>query len=511
MNEKKSMADFAYSQSLKGIRETKKFIFVNLAIGMRFQGVNHGIAALIPILKQHKFDISVINLTDEIDSKDFFKKVMNYTPCIIGFSFTSHQFKYLKKYSKALGSNPHILQIAGGIHPTLDPEETLTKTDIDGVCVGEGEIPLDDLLIRISKSFDISDTRGFYWKQGETIKRNSIPSFINDLSSLPFPDYSGFNPNSVVHPYPFARRSLIVDKAAHKQVISVILSRGCPYNCSYCNNSALRNVYSSFKNYFRIPTVDYALKFLETLKKQYPHLQQIIFNDDLLMANAEWFLEFLEKYKKRICLPYTMQGRFELLTPKIAEALRKSGCVVLRLGLESGDENLRKKILNRMPSNELILEKAKLLKQAKIPICTLNMLGLPFEGKRQLQATLQLNKRIKPEFGTVCFFRPYKKTLLYDLCKNQGLIKSEKALENLTSKYDGPCIKMVDITESQCWRFYRKMQFYFFTQTFKYRCASFISSSKGINKLYLPIYIMKLLVGVFKIYYRDYINKEYKN
>ena len=488
----------------KNIFVNKSFLFVNFALGIRVTGVNHGIAVLAAILRKHSYKVGVINLTEELSENEFLDKIRSFIPSIVGFSCTSHQFKYLIKYSKILSKVAGILQLAGGVHATLSPSDILSRTDVRGVCVGEGEIPMVNLLNAINEGREIADTSGFFWKINGAIKKNPIPQFSYDLSSLEFPDYSIYPRDFVVRDWS-VDRSLVAQKSDIKKYIEVMISRGCPYNCHYCCNKALASVYPSSQGYFRLPSVEWSIQLLSSLLKQFPETEYIEFIDDLLIADKKWFLEFSKKYKVKINLPYRLCGRFELMTPEIIGALKDSGCVRVLFGLESGDELLRAELLNRRHSNALILEKCKLVKESGITICTLNIVGFPFETKKQMQATLELNKKIAPEFGTCYFFHPYKNTYLYELCEKSGLLKGDAEMHDITSNYSRSFIKLTGMAENDCIKFQRKLTFYFFIQTLKYRSRVFLSSNTGIKRLLLILLIMRILIKGVKLYYIDYI------
>ena len=362
-----------------------------------------------------------------------------------------------------------------------------------------------NLLNALNEGREISDTKGFLWKAANgAIKKNPIPQFSYDLSSLEFPDYTIYPRDFVVRDWS-VDRSLVAQKNDIKKYIEVMISRGCPYNCHYCCNKALASVYPSSQGYFRLPSVKWSIELLSALLKQYPETEYIEFIDDLLIADKKWFLEFSKEYKEKINLPYRLCGRFELMTPEIIEALKMSGCVRVLFGLESGDELLRTELLNRDHSNALIAEKCRLVKESGITICTLNIVGFPFETKEQMQETLELNKRIAPEFGTCYFFHPYKNTYLYELCEKNGLLKSDAEMRDITSNYSRPFIKLTGMAENDCIKFQKKLTFYFFTQTLKYRCRGFLSSNRGIKRLSLVFLITHIFIKGVKLYYIDYI------
>jgi hypothetical protein len=127
--------------------------------------------------------------------------------------------------------------------------------------------------------------------------------------------------------------------------------------------------------------------------------------------------------------------------------------------------------------------------------------------KEQMNATLHLNKKIKPEFGTCFFFHPYKATHLYTVCEDHGLLKDEQQMLNMTSNYDGPFIKLTHATEKECRHFQKKITFFFFRQTFAYRVRKFLESQRGIKKVMVIAIIVRLMFKATKIYLNDYMFK----
>jgi len=485
----------------------KKVVFITLSVGkLRAKGANPGVAALVPVFKKYSYEVSVLEMRDDFRKEDFLREIDERDPSIVGFSCTSPAYRYLVKYSNMLAERPEILQIAGGVHVTLDPRDVLSRTSVHGACIGEGEIPLEDLLGRIERGDDISKSQGFFWKFDDVITENPRPPFVEDLTTLAFQDFSVFARDVVVKDWD-VDRNIVVEACDRKKYITVQLSRGCPYRCPYCCNSACANVYPSPQKYYRIPSVEYSVTFLEKMLKDYPEVNFIETFDDLLIANKEWFISFAQAYKKRIHLPYKLDGRAEHITPEIIKALKDSGCVQVAMGIESGDEGLRQNLLKRPPSNEFIIERCRLITDAGLELMSINMIGLPFETKRQMKATLEFNKRINPHFGTVQFFHPYKRTELYDLCQRHGLLKNEGEMINIGDNFERPFIKLPDATEDQCRRLQKKLLFFFFMQTLRYRCRMFLFRRRGLRKVALVGAVIKIFGKGVKLYFQDYLKK----
>jgi len=413
----------------------KNFLFVNITVDDCYYGVNQGISILVPIVKKFSYNVSCLDINSTMDTENFYQQVLAFNPSIVAFSFIANQYKYLKKYSDTLAKAAEILQIAGGTGITLDFENYLNNTSLNGICIGEGETPMTNLLTRIEKQQDIYDTPGFYWKKNGILIKNNIPQFVDNLSTLDFPDFSVFNKNSVVNEIKQAQ---------------VVITRGCIYNCHYCCNSALSSIYPSKKQFYRAPSIEYSISFLEKLKKDYPDIEDIIFLDEFIIANEAWFIGFAKEYEKRIHLPNACCLRIESITPNTARALKNMGCQWARIGLECGCEDFRKKILNRNYSNKSFIEKCTILKNEGIKIFTFNMIGLPFEGVEEREKTLNLNKAIDADSGICTFFYPFKGTKLYEICKENNLLKDNHEVLKITNFSNVPGIKMTKYDETQC-------------------------------------------------------------
>ena len=449
----------------------KRFVFVDLSIDSGYYGVNHGISYLVPIIKKHSYEVSILHLTKRLSSRKFRGKIEKLNPQIVGFSFTSPQLKYFIKYSNAIAGLPNLIQIAGGVGPTLSPELVFEKSNIQGIVIGEGEKPLNQLLDNLNDGRDIYHIEGFYWKTNGTIIRNPVPAFTVDLSALDFPDYSDFERSVVVSP--------------ENNSLSVMLSRGCPYNCTYCCNKALRERYPSAIGYFRLPSVGYSVEFLEKLTSRYSDINAIEFFDDLLVANKGWFIEFAEQYEKKINIPCRMNVRPESINAEIIEALKRMRCYSVFIGLESGNEALRKSILNRHYSNELFIEKSKMIKDAGIDLYTFNIVGFPGEKIAQMNETYELNKQVDADNGKCSFFYPFPETKLYEICKKEKLLLSDKEMQKITNYNTKPAIKLDH--RKECITIQRMITNYFAEKSLQRKCGNLHASKPTIFTLILWI------------------------
>ncbi len=421
----------------------KNFLFINISVNSGYHGVNHGVAFLAPIVKKHSYRVKYLDITTDWDAQRFNQEVEGFQPSIIAFSCTSHQLKYLTKFTRFLAERPDILKIAGGVGVTLDPEWVIKQTFVDAVCIGEGEIPIESLLHNISCKNDLHTTEGFYFRNEKNAFKNPPPQFIGDISLLR-PDYSIFDKNAVLK----------------DGRINLMLGRGCVYDCNYCSNKALSSVYSSAKGYFRLPPVEQCIDLIKGVLEDFPEVTFINFLDDLLISNKIWFKHFVHEYGKRITLPYTICVRAESISSEIVDAMKNSGCKKALIGLESGNEELRKTLLNRSPGNDFIVEKCRMVQNAGIELYTFNVVGFPDEQGAEMEETYNLNKRIAPNGGVCTFFYPYKKTTLYEICKKRNRLLPEVDMLNITNYLSQPSIKMSPAEKKTCIFYQEKIMSY---------------------------------------------------
>lgn len=366
---------------------------------------NAGLGILSSILKEEGFDVSLFIIKNKKDIPNLIKKIKNYNPQVIGFSSNSNYWNLVNSISAILKSNSDIPIFAGGMHPSISPD-CLINSNVDGVCLGEGEKSFLELLKKIRDKKDHTKTIGFWFKKNNKIIKNKLASPIQDLDILPFPDRALF-PEKVIKSY-----------------CNFLLSRGCAFNCSYCCNNSIKGRYFKNCNYIRYRSVDNCIKEIEQVVSKYnPKL--IVFDDDCLNKNIGWFREFCKKYKEKIELPFICNTRVELFNSELAKLYKSANCSSISFGVETGDEKLRKDILLRSMSDKLIIKAFQTAKKVGLKTHSFNMVGLPGETKEKFMKTVRLNQIIKPDNMQISIFYPYPGTKLGDLCIKKGFIKGE--------------------------------------------------------------------------------------
>lgn len=363
-------------------------------------------------------------------------------------------FHYVKEYARwSKKALPHIPTICGGVHPTIDPEDAIAAEGIDMICIGEGEGAIKDVCDNLSNKEHLRNIQNIWYKDGAEIYKNPVHPLIGDLDTLPFPDRDIFNYSSL-DDMKFSRGVFLA-------------TRGCPYDCSYCVNHQLRELYKNKGKYIRFRSVENVLTEIEMMIKEYS-IKIINFDDDILALKKDWLEEFSEKYPKRIGLPFYCNARVELIDHDSVQKFKNAGCVSMAIGLESGSEEIRRNILNRKMSNEDIVHAFSICKANGIKTASFNMVGIPFETPEDVIETIRLNGQIKPNAMQVSIFYPYPHTKIYETCLKNEMLKHKK----FDSYFEGTILKQKTISEEQTIFFFRSFNTLVFIYSILYRLPS---------------------------------------
>lgn len=382
---------------------------------------NYGLASVVATLKKAGHTVKLGIVDDHVKPKNIISKILDFNTDIIGFSCKSNHWEYVKDLSRKIKSHPLLKNtwiFIGGTHPIVCPSSISESKDIDGFCIGEGEYAFLDVVNNITEGSDYRDTTNFYFNDKEKgVIKNRIRTLIGDLDELPFPDRSAF-PEKVFTDY-----------------ANFTFSRGCPYSCTYCCNSAFHNIFRDKGDKIRHRSVSKAIEEIRMFTERYkPNM--LSFDDDCFNKNRKWFNEFCLEYRKKIGIPYACNTRPELLNAESARLLKESGCRKVNIGIESGDEILRRRVLNRNIKDEQIIRAFTYAKENGLETMSFNMIGFPGETRDSIKKTIDLNKKIKPTYVQVSIFYPYAGTPLGKLCKEKGYIEDGRRLYSYIGEGD---------------------------------------------------------------------------
>lgn len=299
----------------------------------------------------------------------------------VGVSLTSKFINTAREVTDRVHKELGLKVIWGGIEPTVNPEVDIQFADY--LCVGEGEEPLAEFTAAWDQKGDLTQIKNIWAKENGTIYRNELRPLLQDMDSLPFPDFDPDDKYEISHDglWPREERDCWDD-------FLFCTSRGCPYKCTFCIHNVLHKVYEG-QRYVRRHSVEYALEILRRAKHKYK-VKRIHFWDDIFSIHKAWLKVFLPRYKEEIGLPYWAYVYPQQCDKQICELLKSAGEVEVRMGVQSGSEDVLINQYGRPAPMAMVLEAARNLTEAGIDYAIDIITNNPLETEEDCQATLDL-------------------------------------------------------------------------------------------------------------------------
>jgi len=383
---------------------TVRILFVAQQVDYEPQGIMHLSSALKAA--GHQVELAVGAHHDPLAVARAFQ------PDVVAYSLiTGSQRYYLDLNLRLKAEMPGVFAVFGGPHPTFFPEMA-AEEGVDGICRGEGEGAFVDLVNALAGGGPqavLSVDNWSFQQNGDgrdvRVISNPVRPYVDDLDSLPFPD------RALVY-----ERDPIVGRSKIKHFLT---GRGCPYNCTYCFNHALSQIYRGKGRRFRQRSVDNVIEEVRWVRDHYP-LEFVVFVDDTFVLSPDWQAEFAETYPREIGLPFFCNTRANLVTEEQVRLLKEAGCHSVSMGIEAANDRIRNDLLKRRMSREQILEAARLIREGGLRFTTTNMIGLPTSTLEDDLETLRLNVQARPSYAHVFIFQPYPRTELGEFTREHG-------------------------------------------------------------------------------------------
>jgi len=305
------------------------------------------------------------------------RRVARARPDVVGLTLMTYQLPWARELVRALraaGVRAPIL--AGGIHPTLKPE-TLGTLGLDAVLRGEGDAALPEAVEALAAGREPTGVAGFCVPGGT----GPIRPLLADLDALPFLDRSPYDHD------PFLRRI---------GVRVAVASRGCPFRCAFCANPHVKALHPRGTQYHRTQSVERTLDEVEALIGS--HAPNIVrFMDDIFGVDPDWLARFLAGYRGRnLRTPFQFNTHADVLPHSLIPELKRTGCVSVSVGLESGDEMLRTQVLGKRIPDERFRSLAAACRAHGLAFNLNTLYGLPGETLQAALATVALTAELRP-------------------------------------------------------------------------------------------------------------------
>jgi|GEM_PF-347452 len=382
-------------------------------------GVPLGIASVAGVLRESDHDVSILDFRFE-DEAGMREIVRRDDPRVIGFYASTDLANSVVRLGEiARSETGDACLVVGGPHATLDPEYFLSRK-FDVAVIGEGEATMVELAAKLERGDSFRSIRGIAWWDGDGTVENERRPFIEDLDSLPLPAYDLFpNVAQTLSSNLFWSNLL--------PFTHVLVSRGCPFSCSFCQPTLDR----MFGKRVRRMSPKRVVELLQFLESRFG-VKEVFFEDDLLLSTATrgWLSELARLMSEQsVRVRWWAQARADSTDRVLLSLAKKAGCYMVMCGVESGSQRVldfyRKRItVSQVRSLFKMCRELGLMAVAEI------IYGAPVETKADIQKTRKLLREIRPDGISPCILTPYPGTYVYDWLVEHD-IRFDTALDGL--------------------------------------------------------------------------------
>jgi len=358
-----------------------------------------GLGYLASYLEREGFSVSIFDGTlKNATEEDFLGAISRFNPELVGISVLTRGHNRAKRMIKTIKEQFKSLPVViGGTQVTTAPEIVLRDLGADFAVIGEGEITLLELVKTLEEGKEsFEKIKGLaYTDERGGIQVTPPRELIADIDTIPFPAWHLMPPGE-------HRIAPVLEPAHAFPVAPILTSRGCPYNCSFCASNV------TWRRKMRFRSVENVLEEIKLLKGKYG-VKEIHFCDDNFTINvkrAEEMCEAIIQEEIKIFWQCPNGVRIDKLTVPLLEKMKRAGCYALGLGVESGNQEILKKVNKQL---DLKVVKKTLLNLKKVGISSYGffILGLPGDTGKTVEETIRF--ALKNPFDRAWFniFTPY--------------------------------------------------------------------------------------------------------
>lgn len=365
----------------------------------------------------------VVDLLDapalQLDSQAFIRRAEAFEPDFVVFETSTASLKNDAQLIHMVKERTHSKTILVGPHVSAMPHESLAISDADAVMMGEHEQTLLEYIERGPLNTD-----------GVAYRRSDGQIVVNDRRPLP----------SNLDSYPFPARDLLpieryFDPILRNPFTFVLSGRGCPYRCIFCNWPQV-----FWGHVYRTRSPGNVVDELEHLEESYA-LRSFLFNDDTFTANKAHAIAVCEEIIRRgVTLPWGAYARPDLDDRLLLRTMKRAGCFLLKVGVESGNEQVLKN-MRKGTKLESIRAGIRAMKDEGFHVHGTFVFGMPGETHETIQETIEFAKELDPttvQFSTAV---PYPGTEFHAYLEEKGYLKivdwDQQMPLNPTYEYEG--------------------------------------------------------------------------
>lgn len=395
--------------------------------------VPHWILWLAGYVERKGYSVDVVDVKRDVNSvdsekeeNDVFQETVERAvasgPLFVGLSAFTEDYLYTMKLAGEIKRKCSAKIVVGGIHASVAPEDFLVREDspVDVAVIGDGEVPLTRLIEAEKRgAIPWEEIEGLVFRKNGAVVRNRPQSAEPALDDMPIHPYHKLDMRFYLQPQQFLLRSIYLSG------VHIFTARGCPYGCTFCANSRKK---------VRFRPLASVIEELRFLRETYS-IDGFYIHDDTFTIKNDRVLEFCDMLmglKDRFV--WGMEGRVNQFPDDLFRALKRSGCMQIDFGVESGSQES----LDRMKKGITISDTEEVFRRCRsegIRTYANILINTPQEKEEDVRKTVDLMEKIKATTYGICVTTPYPGTKIYDDYVKPPLTVEEYRLYNDNRTY----------------------------------------------------------------------------
>ncbi len=366
-----------------------------------------GIGYMAAVLEQNNIDVDVLDASAlELTYDEIGQEILKRNPDIVSISALTPTIGVaLDTADKVKQVKPDTVVVLGGYHPTFEYESVLAEQSVDIVVRGEGEYTMLDLVQSIEEDVNLINVKGlaFHDENDGSLVLTPDREIILDLDELPFPAF---------HLFPMDKYRIF---NVTTNIATIITTRGCPMQCSFCSSAALHGNKLRRRSYQNVvDEIEYRLRE--------ENIDTIAFMDDTFTLNKRFVRDFCSEIKRRnLKFWWGCTSRVDNLDEELLETMKDAGCITIFMGVESADQQMLEK-MNKNITIEKTIRAFKLTRKVGIRSIASCVIGMPEDTKETINKTIEFVYKLKPNYALFSLATPYPGTRFYQEAFVKNLI-----------------------------------------------------------------------------------------
>ncbi len=372
-----------------------------------------GLCSLAAVTRKTGHETVIIDAPVEgLNHKSTLKSIEAISPRVVGITSTTSTFLSAAKLARMIkNNNKDTVVLAGGVHVSALPEESLSKfKDLDIVVIGEGEETITERNDAIDNKRSLNSVKGIAFRNNGKVVFTEKRPLIKDLDSLEPPAWdllSGFPDTYNVQ----------AQSVSNFPSTSICTSRGCTGECTFCDRRI-------FSNKLRAHSADYVIKMVKDLYNNYG-IRDIQFEDDNFMLFRKRLYDICEMLKEeKLDITWSCLARVDIANLESLNKMKEAGCWMILYGVESGSQKVLDLMKKRI-SIEKIKHAIEVTHTAGILCKGFFISGFLNEDRSTLKETYEFIKKCRLDDISFHYYTPFPGSAAYELTDEYGTIRGD--------------------------------------------------------------------------------------